>query len=244
MLQSVVRFSEDAAALEKTLRGLQGFVTIAVGLAQSQEDIDFWLKLRSQFALGRRYFRLLKWHPCWKNASSAAGNPDFGSLRRTLEVIKFGFLGMYFFLEMFTITNALGATNYEWGPRVQMEANKCWFYSISVSIFLCLYTWLMPEPLPEQSNGKAEHISRGEKADTATSDTPTAASTTKTAKSWAPDPKFKTQLLIDFSDVVVPGAAVGWIPVGPITVGIASTISTFTTGRQIWNRVQQSAIQP
>ena len=55
MLQSIVRFSNDAAAIEKTLRGLQGFATIAVGLAQSQHDIDFWLKLRGQLALGTRH---------------------------------------------------------------------------------------------------------------------------------------------------------------------------------------------
>lgn len=120
MLQSIVRFSNDAAAIEKTLRGFQGFATIAVGLAH---DIDFWLKLRAQLALGtmtdscsrqadvdemytgRRYFRLLKWHPCWQSASEAAGNTEYGSLRRTLEVVKFAFLGMYFFLEMFTIVS-------------------------------------------------------------------------------------------------------------------------------------------
>ncbi|KAF2217023.1 hypothetical protein CERZMDRAFT_93087 [Cercospora zeae-maydis SCOH1-5] len=243
MLQSIVRFSEDAAALEKTLRGLQGFVTIAVGLAQSREDIDFWLKLRAQFALGRRYFRLLKWHPCWKNASCTATNPDLGSLRRTLEVIKFSFLGMYFFLEMFTITNALGATDYAWGPKVQREANKCWFYSISVSIFLCLWAWLMPETTPKQSNGKAEHVPSSEK-DTAGPEKPSVASPSNTAKSWAPNPEIRIQLAIDFSDLVVPGSAVGWIPVGSITVGVASTISTFITGRQVWNRVQQRAIQP
>ena len=58
---------------------------------------------------------------------------------------------------------------------------------------------------------------------------------------WKLEPKLRTQLVIDFSDLIVPGAAVGWIPAGPIAVGVASTISTFITGRQIWNRVQQAA---
>lgn len=47
------------------------------------------------------------------------------------------------------------------------------------------------------------------------------------------------QLIIDFADSVIPGAAVGWIPVGPIVVGMASTVSTVLTGRQIWKRVMR-----
>lgn len=47
------------------------------------------------------------------------------------------------------------------------------------------------------------------------------------------------QLIIDFADLVIPGAAVGWIPVGPIVVGMASTVSTVLTGRQIWKRVMR-----
>lgn len=47
------------------------------------------------------------------------------------------------------------------------------------------------------------------------------------------------QLIIDFADLVIPGAAVGWIPVGPIVVGMASTVSTILTGRQIWKRVMR-----
>ncbi|KAI5363057.1 Putative peroxisomal biogenesis factor 11 [Septoria linicola] len=242
MLQSIMRYSDDAAGIEKTLRGLQGFVTIAVGLAQSQEDINFWLKLRAQFALGRRYFRLLKWHPCWQNALRAAnsGNPDLGSLRRTLEVVKFTFLGMYFFLEMFTITNALGVTTYEWGPKVQMEANKCWFYSISVSIVLCLYNWLMPPASTKKNTAQGEEKTnekKGKKANVVES------TIAPSSRSWSLDPAIRTQLVIDISDLIVPGAAVGWIPVGPIVVGVASTISTLITGRQIWNRVQQKAVK-
>lgn len=77
---------------------------------------------------GRRYFRLLKWYPCWEiawekilagsssngvggsAAGSAAGRGREGgkggkstTLRQMLEGMKYAFLGMYFFLEMLTI---------------------------------------------------------------------------------------------------------------------------------------------
>ena len=52
--------------------------------------------------LGRRYFRLLKWQPCWNSAYQAITREQPAS-KKLLEVTKWSFLGMYFFLEMFTI---------------------------------------------------------------------------------------------------------------------------------------------
>lgn len=73
---------------------------------------------------GRRYFRLLKWYPCWEIAwekilagsssngvgGSGGGRREGGKgggsttlLRQMLEGMKYAFLGMYFFLEMLTI---------------------------------------------------------------------------------------------------------------------------------------------
>lgn len=54
MLQQLVRFADDTAGLEKTLRLFQSFCTIAVGLSTTAEDLALWVKLRAQFALGTR----------------------------------------------------------------------------------------------------------------------------------------------------------------------------------------------
>lgn len=54
--------------------------------------------------VGRRYFRLLKWQPCWSNAITTLGS-DKAPLYKTLDVAKWSMLGMYFFLEMFTIVS-------------------------------------------------------------------------------------------------------------------------------------------
>jgi hypothetical protein len=50
-----------------------------------------------------------------------------------------------------------------------------------------------------------------------------------------------TSLVIDCCDILIPGSAVGWIPVSSVTVGIASSISSVIVGQQIWQRVQKTA---
>jgi len=64
LLSSIISFSNDAAAIEKTLRGIQGLATIAIGVYQQQpqhtqiqgqmiqEQMEMWIKLRGELALG------------------------------------------------------------------------------------------------------------------------------------------------------------------------------------------------
>lgn len=78
LLSSIISFSNDAAAIEKTLRGIQGLATIAIGFYQQQPQhththththtqmqgqgqgqgqmiqgqIEMWVKLRGELALG------------------------------------------------------------------------------------------------------------------------------------------------------------------------------------------------
>lgn len=139
----------------------------------------------------------------------------------------------------------MGVTAYEWGPKVQMEANRSWFFGLVFSILLSLYDLLLDESLPimpgastdgpvdEKMNGHAKEKSAG--------------STTPEKKTQIPRPdltKIFSQLVIDSCDLFIPGAAVGWIPIGPLFIGTASTISTTVAAAQIWSRVQQKAKQP
>lgn len=67
LLSSIISFSNDAAAIEKTLRGIQGLATIAIGFYQQsqhtqiqgqmmqgqiQEHLEMCIKLRGELALG------------------------------------------------------------------------------------------------------------------------------------------------------------------------------------------------
>lgn len=52
VLDSIVRYADDTAGLEKSLRLFQGFCTIAAGLPAFASDLETVMKLRSQLALG------------------------------------------------------------------------------------------------------------------------------------------------------------------------------------------------
>lgn len=99
MLNSVVTFASDAAGLEKLLRLGQGFCAIGVGLAT---ELRPWRQAQAQFALARRYFRLLKWHTCWKMAV-AQYSLQQPPTRAAIAATKWSMLAIYFFLEAFTI---------------------------------------------------------------------------------------------------------------------------------------------
>jgi hypothetical protein len=56
-----------------------------------------------------------------------------------------------------------------------------------------------------------------------------------------PKKQLYTSLIIDSCDLLIPGSAVGWLPVSSVTVGIASSISSIIVGQQIWARVQKQS---
>ena len=48
------------------------------------------------------------------------------------------------------------------------------------------------------------------------------------------------QLVIDCCDLLIPGSAVGWLPVGLLVVGTATSISSILAGQRIWMKVQSA----
>lgn len=111
-----------SAGVEKTLRLAQSVAQVVAGLSYLPEEAAPWLKARSQFALGelcneswhdlywialsaRRYLRLTKWIDCWQVMHTQFYAQSHSSIRTTLAVAKWSFLGIYFFLEMLTIVS-------------------------------------------------------------------------------------------------------------------------------------------
>lgn len=139
-------------------------------------------------------------------------------------------------------------TNPSWGPALQNEANKFWFYAIAVSILISLYDlaapWFIPEPRetePRPSGNQADGAALNEKnshasVPTATKERPKHSKSAQTALTTV----YK-QLLIDICDLVIPGSSVGWIDADTVTVGVASTISSIVAGQDIWTRMQVTA---
>lgn len=277
MLLSVVRFSNDAAALEKTLRFFQSLATVHVGLTSSASALEIRRELALgthfppifsqllnrthclQSLAGRRYFRLFKWYPCFTAAYDSI-TPNKSTVEAALEVVKFTFLGLYFLLEACTIvspsrqdvltydcltttqTNALRMTSFSWGPLVQDEANKCWFYALLASIALSLYHLLsFPASASRVTTDKRQDSSRVAVTDGKEARVQEKQPPSKQPPQTATRSILYNQLVIDGCDLLIPGSAVGWIPADWVTVGLATAVSTVLGGRQIWERVQAAA---
>ena len=130
----------------------------------------------------------------------------------------------------------MGVTNYSWGPSLQEEADKCWFYAISFSILSSLYHLSKAFSATTGADARQnEHTTskQEDKSQTTTHDAiPVNAS------------KYRAlliQLVIDFGDLTIPGASLGWIPIQMAVVGAAQFISSALAGQRIWRRVQSSA---
>lgn len=117
----------------------------------------------------------------------------------------------------------MGLTSYSWSGTLQVEALKVWFYSLAVSILLGLYEL---STLPSASSSEI-----------------------KTTPKSAPQPSpsldelqskrraIYKQLVVDTSDLIVPGHVAGWFPVDAVTVGVAGSISGLLGAHSAWERV-------
>lgn len=93
------------AGLEKVLRLLQSFAQVVIALSFSASDAAPWVQARSHFVVGRRFLRITKWVDAWQVAQEQFYNASQSRVRMLLAVTKFSCLGMYLFLEMFTIVS-------------------------------------------------------------------------------------------------------------------------------------------
>ncbi|KAI5235418.1 hypothetical protein E4T43_09281, partial [Aureobasidium subglaciale] len=128
-------------AVEKSLRLLQALVQIAAGTTSSAADAKTWSIARGHFALARRYLRLFKWID-FSQLTLQSWNFEQDSSRRILKTSKNALLGLYFFMEMFCIVNAMGITASPFLNALQHHALQVWFFAISVSLLLTLYDFL------------------------------------------------------------------------------------------------------
>lgn len=102
------------AAIEKTLRFLQGISQILAAYATSSHHVSIWLLCRQQFALGRRFLRFGRWVGCLERAWVVyVGIRRGGFCRRGggiegwLEMGKWGAMGVYLGCESVGIVSLL-----------------------------------------------------------------------------------------------------------------------------------------
>ena len=131
-------------------------------------------------------------------------------------------------------TNAMRVTNYSWGPALQNEANKMWFYAISFSILLSLYNLAILVISTPSNQGKQSTISKVDQNEKSSK-----AEVLKVDRSNA-FIKLVVHLAIDCCDLLIPGSSIGWILVPEAAVGAAQATSSALATPQIWRRVQRT----
>lgn len=131
-------------------------------------------------------------------------------------------------------------THNSWAPGLQVESLKFWFYSLAVSVLLGIYDLFMLDSSPataepvisEKAKGKVTVKSGGKKASAVIEAKP-AAQNQNALKRQA----ILKGIVADSCDLLIPGSIVGWIPIDPVPVGIAGSLSAILGGSDAWARV-------
>jgi hypothetical protein len=165
-----------------------------------------------------------------------------------LAICKWSLLGMYLFLEMFTIIDAVTGRWAPWAVAMQNEALKFWFYGLAASVLLDVYELFIVIPTLVRAKFVGKSGPPNEKPETVVLQngkdgdriqikfSATSLSNADSARAKKRQQLYK-QLVIDGCDLLIPGTAVGWLPLDPITTGVAGTISAIMGGSQAWERV-------
>ncbi|KAE8451597.1 hypothetical protein EG329_003670 [Mollisiaceae sp. DMI_Dod_QoI] len=224
--KQIIRVTNDAGALEKILRLLQSISQVLAAYSVTIEDTKTWLLLRRQFALGRRYIRFFRWIDCLAKAYTVFREET--GLVAVLAVGKWSCMGAFLFLESLTILDMMGVWQAEWAKQCLIEANKFWFYALVFSLIwglvqlsaLTSFHSYQKENAESSSDEamvaqrRAEHEQKQQKAD------------------------IRRRLVVDGFDLLIPGHVTGWISTSAAMTGIAGSISTVFSIKDVWNKLR------
>lgn len=230
-------FVRSAAGLERTLRLLQALSQIVWELSASPVRFEGWGIAKSQLALTRRFFRFFNFVDYFDRAlvllsgSAGAADDDTAGILPLIELGQWTCFGLYHFLEDLTMLHAMGIYTASWGVPVLSEANKFWFYALSLSLLGSLYKHLF-------ATRGHETPDRNDVADQRKMQKEVSVRKPKAVKSTPSSLALKKRLIVDACDLLIPGVFLGWIPVGGATVGMATVVSTVITAQDIWLKIQ------
>ncbi|KAG4438992.1 hypothetical protein IFR05_005508 [Cadophora sp. M221] len=233
----VSRFVGDAAGLEKTLRLLQSCSQV-IAANSSPAAAAPWLQARSQFALGRRYLRFLKFIDAFALAFEAFSSHS--GIVAVLEFGKWSCMGMFLFLESCTMLDAMGVYHTRWAAGLFVEAMKFWFYSLSLGILLALMEiWGFSGKAPVISKGgegEGEREGENKKVVEKAAQVQESRAMERTSKRR----NAMKKMVIDGCDLFIPGSITGWLVISSSNVGMLCVVSTVLAGSDIWDRIQKT----
>ncbi|KAK5194596.1 hypothetical protein LTR92_005840 [Exophiala xenobiotica] len=267
MFQSVAKYTNDAGGIEKTLKLVQSFSQVAeVIVASTPKELAMWQTAKDQANIARRFFRLFKWIDCWtmcynliqgyttpkqiagdekgKTIDQSREDADSDTVRGFLMSAKFSLLGIFLFMEMFCLTDAMHITHTSWALPLQIESLKYWFWSLAASALLGLYDLYLLESGPAETaeTPMSEKIQQAKV--TVKADGKERSTVVETTKTVSLDPSRASRrqailkgILADGCDMLIPVDICGWMPLGAVPVGIAGSISAVLGGSDVWARV-------
>jgi len=146
-------------------------------------------------------------------------DPRVSGTTQLLQVLKHGCIGVYLFLESCTILHAMSIHRTPWAGPLLIEANRFWFYSLSCSILLTLFSLHQSSP--------ANPTNLREKPSTSTSP----------PKFQTPQTQHIKRLTTDLADILTPGYVIGWIDTNPVLVATGAALSSMLGASEILERV-------
>ncbi|EFQ35826.1 AoPex11B [Colletotrichum graminicola M1.001] len=186
-------------------------------------------------------------------------------LETWLDMAKFTLLGLYGGIESLTLPDLLGVPQLEvFGAErtraLNLEAQRFWLLALVSGVLANLAKMLKAfahAPVPQHGHGygtgeQAQQKPGGggeEKLDWEAERARLRAIVAKRReerKRWRRNVAFQVRslgrkVIADSLDCLIPGAVLGWMNVQPGTVGVAMLITTYLTGRDIWERCGAAA---
>jgi hypothetical protein len=101
----------------------------------------------------------------------------------------------------------MGIRQTSWGAAALIEGNKFWFCALLFSLALSV-TQLLSTFTSAPSSGKKSSTNA-----------------------------LVRKIATDAADLLVPGAVTGWLRTGPVSVGVATVVSTVLASGEVWERV-------
>ncbi|KAJ6784533.1 hypothetical protein PWT90_06069 [Aphanocladium album] len=217
LLKQACKFLNTTAGLDLTLRLFQGFVIIS---AKARDEVVATRSFiaSSQLDLARRYLRFFVLLDCIHNVFETAGKEYTSLAYKTLDLVEWSCLLMYFVLENLTMLHDMKIHVVPWYHPVLIEANKFWFYAILASIIRTVVQQLglfAGRSVKVSKNGK-KHV----------------------AQNAPPPPPPLRRLVIDSLDLMLPASFIGWVAVDDVTIGCLMTVSTLLVWKDVWSKAQ------
>ncbi|KAJ9151416.1 hypothetical protein NKR23_g3105 [Pleurostoma richardsiae] len=188
-----------------------------------------------------------------KAATPAAKAMAGGGAEVWLDILSRSFNGMYLLLETVTLPDALGIDGLRpWGALAGplfVESQRFWFLALACSALsgaVKLTKVFAHAPVPETGEGYGLGEKEGEEErpewERERERLRRAVAARKAQRvAWRREVKTRSRgivrkLAADFLDMAIPGAVVGWVRVDAGTVGVVMLVTTYLTGKEVWER--------